>query len=49
KKCLADETLHVPLEEIRMDTKLPFIEEPVKIVDHEIKKLKRSRIPIDKV
>nr|GEY21424.1 putative reverse transcriptase domain-containing protein [Tanacetum cinerariifolium] len=48
KKCLADQTLHVPLEEIQIDAKLNFVEEPVKILEREFKKLKRSRIPIIK-
>ncbi|GJR90257.1 hypothetical protein Tco_0214268 [Tanacetum coccineum] len=33
KKCLADETLHAPLEEIQIDAKLHFIEEPMEIMD----------------
>ncbi|GJS54393.1 retrotransposon protein, putative, ty3-gypsy subclass [Tanacetum coccineum] len=49
KKCLADPTLHVPLEEIQVDAKLNFVEEPVEILGREIKKLKRSIIPIVKV
>ncbi|GJX24233.1 putative reverse transcriptase domain-containing protein [Tanacetum coccineum] len=49
KKCLADPTLHVPLEEIQVDARLNFVEEPVEILKREIKKLKRSRIPIVKV
>ncbi|GJY38735.1 hypothetical protein Tco_0425099 [Tanacetum coccineum] len=49
KKCLADPILHVPLEEIQVDVKLNFVEEPVEILEREIKKLKRSRIPIVKV
>ncbi|GJS99888.1 putative reverse transcriptase domain-containing protein [Tanacetum coccineum] len=49
KKCLADQTLHVPLEEIQVDAKLNFVEEPVEILEKEFKKLKRSRIPIVKV
>ncbi|GJW20471.1 putative reverse transcriptase domain-containing protein [Tanacetum coccineum] len=48
KKCLADPTLHVPLEEIQVDAKLNFVEEPVEILERKIKKLKRSRIPIVK-
>nr|GEU42405.1 reverse transcriptase domain-containing protein [Tanacetum cinerariifolium] len=36
-------------EELHVDDKLHFVEEPVEVVDHEIKKLKRSRIPIIKV
>ncbi|GJU56024.1 putative reverse transcriptase domain-containing protein [Tanacetum coccineum] len=49
KKCLADPTLHVPLKEIQVDTKLIFVEEPVEILECEIKKLKRSRISVIKV
>ncbi|GJY08691.1 putative reverse transcriptase domain-containing protein [Tanacetum coccineum] len=49
KKCLADPTLQVPLDEIQVDAKLNFIEEPVEILEREFKKLKRSRIAIVKV
>ncbi|GJY75094.1 putative reverse transcriptase domain-containing protein [Tanacetum coccineum] len=49
KKCLADPTLQVPLDEIRVDDKLNFMEEPVEIIEREFKKLKRSRISIVKV
>ncbi|GKA19693.1 putative reverse transcriptase domain-containing protein [Tanacetum coccineum] len=49
KKCLADPTLEVPLDEIQVDDKLNFVEEPVKILERESKKLKRSRIAIVKV
>ncbi|GKB60001.1 putative reverse transcriptase domain-containing protein [Tanacetum coccineum] len=49
KKCLADPTLQVPLDEIRVDVKLNFVEEPVEILEREFKKLKRSRIAIVKV
>nr|GEV18425.1 retrovirus-related Pol polyprotein from transposon TNT 1-94 [Tanacetum cinerariifolium] len=49
KKCLADENLIIPLEEIQLDDKLHFIEEPVEIMDREGKQLKQSRIPIVKV
>ncbi|GJW77417.1 putative reverse transcriptase domain-containing protein [Tanacetum coccineum] len=41
-KCLADVNLHVPLEEIRNDDKLRFIEEPIEIMNRGVKKLKRS-------
>ncbi|GJX12042.1 hypothetical protein Tco_0201901 [Tanacetum coccineum] len=44
KKCLADASLHVPLDEIKVDKTLCFVEEPVKIMDREVKSLKRSRI-----
>ncbi|GJR10548.1 putative reverse transcriptase domain-containing protein [Tanacetum coccineum] len=46
KKCLADENMHVPLKEIKVDKTLHFVEEPVEIMDREIKKLKCSRILI---
>ncbi|GJY66893.1 hypothetical protein Tco_0469131 [Tanacetum coccineum] len=49
KKCLTDTILQVPLEEIEIDDKLHFIEKPVGIVNKEVKKLKRKRIPIVKV
>ncbi|GJV55816.1 putative reverse transcriptase domain-containing protein [Tanacetum coccineum] len=49
KKCLADPTLQMPLDEIRVDDKLKFMEEPVEILKREFKKLKRSRIAIVKV
>ncbi|GJR85425.1 putative reverse transcriptase domain-containing protein [Tanacetum coccineum] len=41
--------LVIPLEEIQLDDKLHFIEEPVEIMDREVKQLKQSRIPIVKV
>ncbi|GJY74671.1 putative reverse transcriptase domain-containing protein [Tanacetum coccineum] len=49
KKCLADPTLQVPLDEIQVDAKLNFVEEPVEILEREFKKLKRGRIAIVKV
>ncbi|GKB20986.1 hypothetical protein Tco_0854909 [Tanacetum coccineum] len=49
KKCLADASLHVPLDEIKFDKTLCFVEEPVEIMDHEIKSLKRSKISLVKV
>ncbi|GJY72772.1 putative reverse transcriptase domain-containing protein [Tanacetum coccineum] len=49
KKCLPDESLVITLDEIHIDDKLHFIEEPVEIIDHEVKRLKQSRIPIVKV
>nr|GEV18913.1 putative reverse transcriptase domain-containing protein [Tanacetum cinerariifolium] len=48
-KCLSDESLVIPLDELCIDDKLHFVEEPVEIMDREIKQLKRSRIPIIKV
>ncbi|GJX79915.1 hypothetical protein Tco_0328064 [Tanacetum coccineum] len=49
KKCLADPILQVPFDEIQVDAKLNFVEEPMEILDKEFKKLKRSRISIVKV
>ncbi|GJY59060.1 putative reverse transcriptase domain-containing protein [Tanacetum coccineum] len=49
KKCYADEPLAVPLEGLHFDDKLQFVEEPVEIMDREVKWLKRSRIPLVKV
>ncbi|KAD2806136.1 hypothetical protein E3N88_39513 [Mikania micrantha] len=49
KKCLVDESLIVPLNEIQIDEKLQFREEPVEVMDREVKVLKRSRIPIVKI
>ncbi|GKB46217.1 putative reverse transcriptase domain-containing protein [Tanacetum coccineum] len=48
KKCYADEPLAVPLDGLHFDDKLHFVEEPVEIMDREVKRLKRSRIPIIK-
>nr|GEW24359.1 putative reverse transcriptase domain-containing protein [Tanacetum cinerariifolium] len=49
KKCYADEPLVMPLEGIHVDDRLQFMEEPVKIMEQEIKRLKQSRIPLVKV
>ncbi|GJV51177.1 putative reverse transcriptase domain-containing protein [Tanacetum coccineum] len=49
KKCLSDESLVIPIKELRLDDKLNFVEEPVEVMDREIKQLKRSHIPIIKV
>ncbi|GJW07099.1 reverse transcriptase domain-containing protein [Tanacetum coccineum] len=48
KKCLAKVNLHVPLEEVKIDNKLHFVEEPMEIMDREVKKLKKRRNPIVK-
>ncbi|GKA08858.1 putative reverse transcriptase domain-containing protein [Tanacetum coccineum] len=49
KKCLSDETLVIPFDEIQIDDKLYFVEGPVEIMDREVKHLKQSRIAIVKV
>ncbi|GKA37368.1 hypothetical protein Tco_0723933 [Tanacetum coccineum] len=49
KKCLADVNLHVPLDEIKVDKTLRFVEEPIEIMDQEIKKLKHRKIALVKI
>nr|GEU48375.1 hypothetical protein [Tanacetum cinerariifolium] len=49
KKCLSDQPLAIPLDEIHIDDKLHFVEEAVEIMDREVKRLKQSRILIIKV
>ncbi|GKE26556.1 hypothetical protein Tco_1441940, partial [Tanacetum coccineum] len=49
KKCLSDKTLAIPLDEIQIDDKLQFTEEPVEIMDREVKRLKKIRILTVKV
>nr|GEY91356.1 hypothetical protein [Tanacetum cinerariifolium] len=49
KRCLAEGDVVVPVDEIQLDDKLHMTEEPVEVVDREVKRLKQSRIPIVKV
>ncbi|GJT41850.1 putative reverse transcriptase domain-containing protein [Tanacetum coccineum] len=49
KKCISDESLIIPMKELRLDDKLNFVEEPIEIMDREVKQLKQSRILIVKV
>ncbi|GKD91840.1 putative reverse transcriptase domain-containing protein [Tanacetum coccineum] len=49
KKFLSDESLVIPIKELRLDDKLNFVEELVEIVDQEVKQLRQSRIPIVKL
>ncbi|GJY00357.1 putative reverse transcriptase domain-containing protein [Tanacetum coccineum] len=49
KKCYSAEPLAVPMEGLHIDDKLQFVEEPVEIMEREVKQLKRSRIPLVKV
>ncbi|GKF88940.1 hypothetical protein Tco_0262903, partial [Tanacetum coccineum] len=49
KKCLADASLYVPLDDIKIDKTLCFVEEPVEIMNREVKSLKRSKIALVKV
>ncbi|GKA60094.1 putative reverse transcriptase domain-containing protein, partial [Tanacetum coccineum] len=48
-KCFVDEPLVIPMDEIQIDDKIHFVEEPVEIMDREVKRLKQSRILIVKV
>nr|GFB70411.1 putative reverse transcriptase domain-containing protein [Tanacetum cinerariifolium] len=49
KKCLSYKSLVIPMKELWLDDKLNFVEEPVEIIDREVKQLKQSYIPIVKV
>ncbi|GJT90832.1 putative reverse transcriptase domain-containing protein [Tanacetum coccineum] len=49
KKCYSDDPLVVPLEGLQVDDKLHFVEEPVEIMDREVKQLRQSRVPIVKI
>ncbi|GJW34458.1 hypothetical protein Tco_0054490 [Tanacetum coccineum] len=49
KKCLSDESLIIPMKELQLNDKLNFVEEPIEIMDREVKQLRQSRIPIVKV
>nr|GEX26572.1 putative reverse transcriptase domain-containing protein [Tanacetum cinerariifolium] len=49
KKCLSDESLIILMKELKLDDKLNFVQEPVEIMDREVKQLRQSRIPIIKV
>nr|GEW21893.1 reverse transcriptase domain-containing protein [Tanacetum cinerariifolium] len=48
KKCLSDESLVIPMKELRLDDNLNFVEEPVEIMNREVKQLRQSRILIVK-
>nr|GEY10013.1 putative reverse transcriptase domain-containing protein [Tanacetum cinerariifolium] len=42
KKCLSDESLVISMKELQLDEKLNFVEEPIEIMDREVKQLKQS-------
>nr|GEZ32435.1 hypothetical protein [Tanacetum cinerariifolium] len=46
KKCLSDESLVIPMKELRLDDKLNFVKEPIEIMNQEVNQLKQSHIPI---
>nr|GFC30560.1 putative reverse transcriptase domain-containing protein [Tanacetum cinerariifolium] len=49
KKCLSDKYLVIPIKELQLDDKLNFVEEPMEIMNREVKQLRKSRIHIIKV
>ncbi|GJY74765.1 hypothetical protein Tco_0479196 [Tanacetum coccineum] len=49
KKCYANEPLAVSLDGLHFDDKLPFVDEPVEIMNREVRRLKRIRIPLVKI
>ncbi|GJZ31622.1 putative reverse transcriptase domain-containing protein [Tanacetum coccineum] len=49
EKCYSNEPLAIPLDGLHIDDKLHFVEEPIEIMDHKVKRLKKIRIPIIKV
>ncbi|KAJ9547279.1 hypothetical protein OSB04_019822 [Centaurea solstitialis] len=49
RKCLADETAHIPLDDIQVDESLNYVERPVAVIDRKVKRLRRREIPIVKV
>nr|GFA07176.1 putative reverse transcriptase domain-containing protein [Tanacetum cinerariifolium] len=49
KRCFVNDDVVIPLDEVQLDDKLHFVEEPIEIMDREVKRLKQSRIPIVKV
>ncbi|KAD3336983.1 hypothetical protein E3N88_32503 [Mikania micrantha] len=44
RKCLAEEQAHVPLDDIEVDDRLNYIEEPVDIVDTKEKQLRNKTV-----
>ncbi|GKF37989.1 hypothetical protein Tco_0114747, partial [Tanacetum coccineum] len=42
KKCYFDDPLVVPLEGLQVDDKLHFVEEPIEIMDREVKQLRKK-------
>ncbi|KAD4889132.1 hypothetical protein E3N88_21205 [Mikania micrantha] len=44
RKCLADESAYVPMEDLVIDDKLNYIEKPVAILDRKVKQLRNKTI-----
>nr|GFA52386.1 reverse transcriptase domain-containing protein [Tanacetum cinerariifolium] len=49
KRCFVNDNVVILLDEVQLEDKFHFVEEPVEIMDREVKRLKQSRIPIVKV
>ncbi|KAI3684730.1 hypothetical protein L6452_33955 [Arctium lappa] len=49
KKCLAESDVMIPLEDIQIDERISFVEEPVAILDRKVKKLRNKEISLVKV
>ncbi|KAJ9551909.1 hypothetical protein OSB04_015954 [Centaurea solstitialis] len=49
RKCLADPETAIPLQDIEVDQKLNFLEEPVAVTDRKIRKLRNKEISLVKV
>src|ERR687885_2593244 len=49
KKIVTDEDVVIPADDIRIDDQSQFVEQPVEILDREVKQLKKGSIPIVKV
>nr|GFB47923.1 putative reverse transcriptase domain-containing protein [Tanacetum cinerariifolium] len=49
KRCFVNDDVVIPLDEVQLDDKLHFVEEPIEIMNREVKRLKQSQIPIVKV
>ncbi|KAJ9541664.1 hypothetical protein OSB04_028170 [Centaurea solstitialis] len=49
RKCLADESAHIPLDDIQVDESLNYVERPVAVIDRKVKRLRRREIGIVKV
>jgi hypothetical protein len=49
RKCLANETLIMPLQDVEVNEKLKFVEQPMQIEDRQTKKLKKKTLVLVKV
>ncbi|KAJ9541386.1 hypothetical protein OSB04_027892 [Centaurea solstitialis] len=49
RKCLADETAHIPLDDIQVDESLNYVERPVAVLDRKVRRLRSKEIGIVKV